>query len=93
MGSTGGLGAVGPEVRLLSSPPVIPSVELNRFAWTESFGVGWLCGMIGGLFVTTFQVIRACQVVLNLQVVRARTIIRACQVALIGQVVRAVMLC
>jgi septal ring factor EnvC (AmiA/AmiB activator) len=27
MGSTGGLGAVGPEVKLLSSPPVIPSVR------------------------------------------------------------------
>ena len=69
------------------------AVELNRFAWTESFGVGWLCGMIGGLFVTALQVVRAGQVVLNLQVVRAGTIIRACQVALIGQVVRAVMLC
>jgi hypothetical protein len=69
------------------------TVELNRFAWTESFGVGWLSGWCRGLFVTTFQVVRACQVVLNLQVVRARTIIRAGQVALIGQVVRAVMLC
>jgi hypothetical protein len=68
-------------------------VELNRFAWTESLGVGWLSGWCRGLFLTTFQVVRACQVVLNLQVVRARTIIRAGQVALIGQVVRAVMLC
>jgi hypothetical protein len=70
-----------------------PVVELNRFAWTESFGVGWLSGWFRGLFVTTFQVVRACQVISNLQVVRARTIIRAGQVALIGQVVRAVMLC
>jgi hypothetical protein len=68
-------------------------VELNRFAWAESFGVGWLCGLIGGLFVTACQVVRACQVMLNLQVVRAGAIVRACQVALIDEVVRAVMLC
>ena len=49
--------------------------------------------LIGRPFVPELQVVRACQVVLNLQVVRARTIIRAGQVALIGQVVRAVMLC
>jgi hypothetical protein len=81
------------EVNVAGGNPVILDVELNRFAWTESFGVGWLSGWCRGLFVTTFQVVRACQVVLNLQVVRARTIIRAGQVALIGQVVRAVMLC
>ncbi len=30
MGSTGGLGAVGPEVRILSSPPVIAVVIQTR---------------------------------------------------------------
>jgi hypothetical protein len=75
---------------LLENPVSVKMcVELNRFAWTESLGVGWLSGWCRGLFLTTFQVVRACQVVLNLQVVRARTIIRAGQVALIGQVVRA----
>ena len=63
------------------------TVEVNRFAWWEFFGVGWLRGLIGRPIVPELQVVRACQVVLNLQVVRARTIIRA------GQVVRAVMLC
>jgi hypothetical protein len=46
---------------------LISDVELNRFAWTESLGVGWLSGWCRGLFLTTFQVVRACQVVLNLQ--------------------------
>jgi hypothetical protein len=78
-----------------SNDRTLQIVELNRFAWTESFGVGWLCGLICGLFVTACQVVRACQVVLNLQVVRAGaivragTIVRACQVVLNLQVVRA----
>ena len=41
MGSTVGLGAVGPDVKPLSSPPVIPVVELNRFAY-EPLDVGSL---------------------------------------------------
>ena len=41
MGSTVGLGAVGPDVKPLSSPPVIPVVELNRFAY-EPLVVGSL---------------------------------------------------
>jgi len=77
-------------------------VELNRFAWSESSGVGCVYGLTGRcVFVTgpqvvvacqvisDFQVVRACQVVSKLLVVRARRIIPAGQVALVRQVIRA----
>ena len=39
MGSTGGLGAVGPEVRVLSSPPVIPFVgNGGNCSWRWALG-------------------------------------------------------
>ena len=46
-------------------------VELNRFAWTASFGVVFVSGGLCGLFVRALGVVGAGQVVLNLQVVRA----------------------
>ena len=81
--------------------PVSSGVELNRFAWSESSGVGCVYGLTGRcVFVTglqvvvacqvisDFQVVRACQVVSKLLVIRARRIIRAGQVALVRQVIR-----
>ena len=43
MGSTGGLGAVGPEVNLIFSPPVIPNViplGINKYRPTRGFEMG-----------------------------------------------------
>ena len=79
------------ETTVAGRRPVSSGVELNRFAWTESFGVVVVSGLLRGLFVTALQVVRACQVVANLQVIRARTIIRAGQVTMVGRVVRATM--
>ena len=51
---------------------LILDVELNRFAWSESSGVGCVYGLTGRCaFVTGLQVVVACQVISDFQVVRA----------------------
>ena len=62
----------GRHVRCAPLPPVSLVVELNRFAWSESSGVGCVYGLTGRcVFVTGLQVVVVCQVMSNLQVVRA----------------------